>query len=45
MKDARTNTFNRWDMLIQIILVKLTLCVTENAKKKESRFHFLAKSC
>ena len=33
MRNARKNTFNRWGMLMQIILVKLTLDVTCNCQK------------
>ena len=44
MKLREKNTFNRWGMLMQIILVKLTLYVTEIFQKmKVSPFHFLAK--
>ena len=32
------NTFNRWGMLMQIILVKFKLYVTENAKKNAVSF-------
>ena len=40
----RENTFHRWGMLMQIILVKLTLYFTEKYQKpKISLFHFLAK--
>ena len=31
------NTFNRWGLLMQIILVKLTLYVTEKSKKKKKK--------
>ena len=44
MKNARKKTFNRWGMLMQIILIKLTLYLTEKCQKEEkSPFNFLAK--
>ena len=44
MKNARKKTFNRWDMLMRIILIKLTLYLTEKCqkkKRKKSPFNFL----
>ena len=38
------NTFNQWDILMQTILVKLTLYLTENAKKKEKNVSFPGKT-
>ena len=40
----RDNTFNRWDMLTQIILVKLTLYVEKNAKSKNFTVSFPGKT-
>ena len=34
IKNARKNTFNRWGMVMQIILIKLTLYVTEKMHRK-----------
>ena len=43
-KNARQNTFNRRGMLLHIILVKLTLYVTEKCPNmKISPFYFLSK--
>ena len=39
-KNAR-KILNRWGKLMQNILVKRTLYVTENAKKKPQKFHHL----
>ena len=39
MKNATKNTFNRWGMLMQIILVNLKLYFTEkNAKQEKNSF-------
>ena len=40
MKNAR-KILNRWGKLMQIILVKRTLYVTENAQKKTQKFDHL----
>ena len=37
MKNATKNTFNRWGMLMQIILVNLTLYFTEKNAKQEKK--------
>ena len=42
MKNARKKTFNRWDMLLRIILIKLTLYLTEECQKRKNT-NFLAK--
>ena len=44
MKKCEKKTFNRWDMLMRIILIKLTLYLTEKCQKRKiSPFNFLAK--
>ena len=35
MKNARKKTFNRWGMLMRIILIKLTLYLKEKCQKKK----------
>ena len=37
MKNARKKTFNRLGMLMLIILIKLTLYLTEKCKKKKKK--------
>ena len=37
--EDNTCTFNRWDMLMQIILVNFKLYVIEKCQKKKSLFH------
>ena len=37
MKKCEKNTFSRWGMLMQIILVKFTLYVTEKCQKKNKK--------
>ena len=42
MKNGEKNTFNRWGMLMQIILVKLTLYLTEKCQKRKKVHLFIS---